>query len=134
MTTGIKKLVAVEDLVIGMFVSSLDKPMSSTSFPLEGFYIRKKEELLELAKHCNFVMINISKSRAVQSLNTTFQLEVMDIPKALTDPVGFKIEKRLRAPRQVKPRQKGRVKRLFILLAVSIAVYHYYDALIAFVA
>lgn len=122
-------MVAVENLAIGMFVSSLDKPMSSTNFPLEGFYIRKKEELLELAKQCNYVMINITKSRAVQSLNTTFQLEVMDIPKALTDPVGFKIEKRLRAPLQVKPRQKGRVKRLFGLLAVCIAIAYYYESL-----
>ncbi len=123
------KRYAVEDLTVGMFVSALDRPMASTPFPLEGFYIRKKEELQEIAKYCNYVMVNITKSRAVQTLSCTLQLEVADIPKALTNPVGYKIERATRPPRVVKPRQKGRVKRLAFLLLVSGAIWYYHDVL-----
>lgn len=124
------KRYAVEDLSVGMFVSALDRPISSTPFPLEGFYIRKKEELQEIAKYCNYVMVNITKSRAVQSLSCTLQLEVADIPKAITNPSGYKIERATRPPRVVKPRQKGRVKRLFALLTASAAVWYCHDTLL----
>lgn len=124
-TTGIKQRYAVEDLTVGMFVASLDCPMSKTPFPLGGFYIRTKEQIIELSQHCSFVMVNLTKSKFVQDFSNTMQLEVLDIPKALTDPKGFRLHQKSRKPQQGKPRGKGRVKRLLALLAFSAAILHY---------
>ncbi|MFL0810237.1 MAG: DUF3391 domain-containing protein [Agarilytica sp.] len=123
-----QKRYAVEDLTIGMFVTQLDCPITSTPFPLQGFYIKSKDQLADLATYCSYVVVNVSKSKAVQSLNSTLNLEVMDVPKALTNPVAFKAEqlnRRLKRPQ--KPRRKGRVMRLVVLLVVSAAIYSFYD-------
>lgn len=122
MSTGAKKIYAVEDLTVGMFISSLDVPMTETPFPLQGFYIKRKEQIQEISKYCNHVMVNVTKSRAAKMLCNTMQFEIEDIPKALTNPTGFKMEYRSRPARKVKPQQKGRVGRLFGLLAISIGI------------
>ena len=93
MTTGIKQQVAVEDLAIGMFVSSLDIPMNNTRFPLGGFYIRTKEELNELSMLCNHVMVNITKGNLVRDLNSTLQLDLLIFPRQSQTLKGLKFNK-----------------------------------------
>ncbi len=55
--------VMVNELTIGMFVSSLDRPWTQTPFPLQGFYIRTPDDLKELSAHCNYVYIDVVKGR-----------------------------------------------------------------------
>ncbi|NHO68111.1 DUF3391 domain-containing protein [Aestuariicella hydrocarbonica] len=59
---GVKQVkVDVNDLMVGMFVSGLDRPWTQTPFPLQGFYIREAEEIRELKAHCKHVYIDVSK-------------------------------------------------------------------------
>lgn len=129
MTTGTtqrySRRYSVDQLIIGMFVSSVDRPMRDTPFPLDGFYIRTREELLELSKHCNHVVVNIAKSKLAHDVNTALQMEVLDIPEAISNPTAFKQRQSRRPAKPIKPRHKGRVKRLFILLGISLVVLHY---------
>ncbi|PCK09461.1 MAG: hypothetical protein COA42_04210 [Alteromonadaceae bacterium] len=126
MTTELKKRCAVEDLSVGMYVTSLDRPVSTIPFPLGGFYIRSKEDLAEIGKHCNHVVVNVKKSQFVRDFRNSLQLEVIDLPKALTAPEGFRAHARSLRPRKVKPRRKGRPWRLCFLLVLSAAVLYYF--------
>ncbi len=59
---GVKQLkVDVNDLMVGMFVSGLDRPWAQTPFPLQGFYIRELTEIRELQSHCRYVYIDVAK-------------------------------------------------------------------------
>lgn len=61
---GVKQLkVDVNELVVGMFVSGLDRPWSQTPFPLQGFYVRDMEEVTELKAHCRHVYIDVVKGK-----------------------------------------------------------------------
>ena len=53
----------VEELKTGMHVSALDRPWSQTSFPLQGFLIRSKRELQALSSVCQYVYVDVTKSR-----------------------------------------------------------------------
>lgn len=46
-----------EDLQIGMFVSQLDRPWVGTPFPLQGFRIANKDEIVQLQRYCKYVMV-----------------------------------------------------------------------------
>ncbi|MCW8195332.1 DUF3391 domain-containing protein [Proteobacteria bacterium 005FR1] len=61
--------VDVNELMVGMFISGLDRPWSQTPFPLQGFYIRDLEEIKELKTHCKHVYIDIIKGRGPISTN-----------------------------------------------------------------
>ncbi|WP_370979915.1 HD-GYP domain-containing protein [Agaribacterium sp. ZY112] len=52
------------ELTIGMYVSGLDRPWTQTPFPLQGFYIRDREEIKQLKVHCNYVYIDVLKGSA----------------------------------------------------------------------
>ena len=53
----------VIELKIGMYVSALDRPWSQTNFPLQGFRIRSKRELGALSSVCQYVYIDVTKSK-----------------------------------------------------------------------
>lgn len=53
--------VDVNELIVGMFVSGLDRPWTQTPFPLQGFYLRDLDEIKELRVHCNYVYIDVVK-------------------------------------------------------------------------
>ncbi len=125
MATGIKQRYDVKDLSVGMYVASLDKPACNTPLPLGGFYIRTKEELLEVAKHCSYVMVNITKGRLAKELSSTMQLEVIDIPAVIRDPKGYRARQESRPAKKVNPRQKGRLSRLFFLLSVCVLIWQF---------
>ena len=67
---GIKQhKIGVNELVVGMFVSGLDRPWTQTPFPLQGFFIRDLDEIKELKIHCNHVYIDIAKGGAPAKVN-----------------------------------------------------------------
>lgn len=58
------KIIRVDELQVGMYVSKLDRPWIETPFPLQGFYIRELSEVDQLRQHCRNVTIDLSRSRA----------------------------------------------------------------------
>ncbi len=56
--------VEVDSLVLGMYISRLDRPWSQTPFTLQGFYLRSPVEISQLQNYCNYVFIDIQKGRA----------------------------------------------------------------------
>ena len=53
----------VYDLKVGLYVATLDRPWSQTSFPLQGFSIRSSRELNALRSVCQYVYIDTQKSK-----------------------------------------------------------------------
>jgi HD-GYP domain-containing protein (c-di-GMP phosphodiesterase class II) len=51
--------VPTEDLQVGMFVSQLDRPWVGTPFPLQGFRIANRDEIVQLQGYCKYVMVDI---------------------------------------------------------------------------
>lgn len=49
------------DLLVGMFVSELDSRRSDAPFPLNGFHLRKNEDIRTLQKFCKFVYIDTNR-------------------------------------------------------------------------
>lgn len=45
-------------LKVGMYVSKLDRPWRETSFLIQGFYIMYEDEILSLAKQCDYIYID----------------------------------------------------------------------------
>ncbi|BFM05197.1 HD-GYP domain-containing protein [Halioxenophilus aromaticivorans] len=67
---GVKQVkVDVNELLVGMFVSGLDRPWSQTPFPLQGFYVRDLEEIRELKAHCRHVYIDMVKGKGPVETN-----------------------------------------------------------------
>jgi len=58
-----QKKVFLSDLKNGMFVSELPIPWKETPFPLQGFYVRSQEDIHELSKYCEYVLIDIVRSK-----------------------------------------------------------------------
>ena len=57
--------VYVADLKPGMYVSGLDRPWLETPFILQGFRITSEEDIRNLRRHCQYVFVDIEKSRHV---------------------------------------------------------------------
>lgn len=71
----------VNEIVIGMFVSGLDRPWTQTPFPLQGFYIRDADDVTKLRQYCKFVYIDTEKASAsvaanLKTLNPSAQVAV----------------------------------------------------------
>ncbi len=61
---GIKQVkVDVNDLIIGMYVSALDRPWSQTPFPLQGFFIRQVDDIDQLRLYCKYVIIDVQRGK-----------------------------------------------------------------------
>jgi len=58
----IKELVKIENLQLGMYVCELDRPWLETPYPLQGFYIKSRDEIQDLEKVCSFVYIDVKKT------------------------------------------------------------------------
>ncbi|MCC7516114.1 MAG: DUF3391 domain-containing protein [Pseudomonadales bacterium] len=62
--SGIKQVkVEVNDLIVGMYVSGLDRPWSQTPFPLQGFFIRQPDEIDQLRLYCKYVLIDVQRGK-----------------------------------------------------------------------
>lgn len=90
----------VEKLNIGMYVSKLDIPICNTPFPVDGFYIKTRDEIKELSRYCNYVLICSAKSQFVKSFQSGLQLAVEP-----TDPS-------LNIPKAMRPRHHATIKRV----------------------
>ena len=53
------KKISTAELEVGMFVSSLDRPWSETSFLFQGFPVREEREIEELKQTCRHVYIMV---------------------------------------------------------------------------
>lgn len=53
----------VADLEIGMYVAELDRPWSETPFFVQGFYVDSPEDIDSLRSHCEFVFIDVYRTR-----------------------------------------------------------------------
>lgn len=60
--------VPVEDLQVGMFVSQLDRSWLGTPFPLQGFRIASKDEILQLQRFCKYVLVDTEQETAEPEL------------------------------------------------------------------
>lgn len=56
--------IKAQDLVLGMFVSGLDRPWSQTPFPLQGFHIKKPRDIETVKSFSTFVYIDVTKGRS----------------------------------------------------------------------
>lgn len=54
----------VSEVIIGMFISGLDRPWTQTPFPIQGFYVRDLDEIKQLKNHCSYVFIDVLKGSA----------------------------------------------------------------------
>lgn len=61
---GIKQVkVDVSDLIVGMYVSGLDRPWSQTPFPLQGFFIRQADEIDQIKLYCKYIIIDVQRGK-----------------------------------------------------------------------
>lgn len=60
-----KVKIDVNDLEHGMFVSELDRPWTETPFLLQGVLIESREDIAEFQRLCNYVYIDVERSREV---------------------------------------------------------------------
>ena len=67
-----KKKVGVEELQVGMFVCDLDRSWLETLYPLQGFLIKSAEELHELQSKCDYVFIDVVKTRANSEIKHSY--------------------------------------------------------------
>lgn len=54
--------VDAKDLKVGMFVADLDRPWIDTPFLLQGFLIEDDQQIRQLQRHCQFVIIDRARS------------------------------------------------------------------------
>lgn len=60
--------VAVANLKVGMHVVNLDRPWLETPFILQGFVIQRPEDVEELARHCEYVEVEVSQNFVVPTV------------------------------------------------------------------
>jgi putative nucleotidyltransferase with HDIG domain len=53
-----KKKINVQDLKVGMYVRELDRPWRESPFLFQGFEIRDEDEIRELRRYCQYVLID----------------------------------------------------------------------------
>jgi len=53
---------STDELVLGMYVSGLDRPWTETPFLFQGFHIESPKVIKELRRYCKFVYVDIEKS------------------------------------------------------------------------
>jgi HD-GYP domain-containing protein (c-di-GMP phosphodiesterase class II) len=58
--------VRIHDLELGMYVSRLDRPWLETPYLLQGFQIKTQEDIDELKKYCEYVLVDIELSQVIE--------------------------------------------------------------------
>ncbi len=54
--------IQVDQLVVGMYVSQLDRPWIETPFPLQGFSVRELGDIDRLKRYCQYVYVDVVRS------------------------------------------------------------------------
>jgi HD-GYP domain-containing protein (c-di-GMP phosphodiesterase class II) len=98
-----KQKVDTRDLQLGMYVSELDRPWIESPFIFQGFLITNDEELAQLSQSCNYVYVDITKSkvevpaRLVMSSTT----KKAPFPKKKAAPIEVPFEKEFTRARAI---------------------------------
>ena len=66
--------ITVNQLKIGMYVSNLDRSWIETPFLFQGFYIKDKAAIEELAKYCKYVFVDIDQGAAPDTHDSAVSL------------------------------------------------------------
>lgn len=91
--------VLVEELELGMYVCSLDRPWLGTSYPLQGFRIESESDIKDLQRLCKTVQIDELATR--QAANVCHATPANTETRKQTDTVSF-----LNEPPAPKPTRK----------------------------
>lgn len=62
MFEGVRKI-PVDELALGMYVCELDRPWVDTPFVFQGFFLESRGQIDELCKHCEFVYVDLLRTR-----------------------------------------------------------------------
>ena len=83
--------VHVRDLVLGMFVIELDRPWRDTPFPINGFHLRKFDQMQTLRTRCEFVYIDPSKGAGPRSKTPTKMTILSSARKRAPESLALKV-------------------------------------------
>jgi len=83
-----------------MFVSDLDRPWHETPFPIQGFVIRKSDDIKQLLQYCSHVFIDQAEEREIESFeeidpkdSVESKKETIQLPPIVVeDPTQYPIE------------------------------------------
>jgi hypothetical protein len=53
----------VEDVSTGMYISELDRPWLESPFLFQGFAVESRRELSQLRESCEYVIVDLARSR-----------------------------------------------------------------------
>jgi putative nucleotidyltransferase with HDIG domain len=70
-----KRKLEISDLEKGMFISELDRPWIETPFLFQGFRITNQDELDKLAEICEYVLVDVEKSKVPVSKGSVIASE-----------------------------------------------------------
>ena len=75
------------DLVLGMYVSQLDRPWSQTPFPLQGFLVRSPDDIKSIRSYCDHLYIDLTKGVGTAGKNAVPKSKAGgDATKTITAP------------------------------------------------
>ena len=95
---GIKQVkLDVNEVIVGMYVSGLDRPWNQTPFPLQGFFVRDLDEIKLLRQLCQHVYIDAVRGRPP----LTVERHARTSPNTMRSRVSAR-EGRKKAPANVK--------------------------------
>jgi len=80
--------VDAKDLKVGMFVADLDRPWIDTPFLLQGFLIEDDQQIRQLQRHCQFVIIDRARSVGAEFSNPTKSPPGAGMPGSRSAPKG----------------------------------------------
>ena len=60
-TSVVLTKIDVKDLLVGMYVSKLDRPWLETSFLFQGFELKSAGDVKEVQRQCEYVFIDEQK-------------------------------------------------------------------------
>ncbi len=86
--------IPVSGLKIGMYVRELDRPWLETPFILQGFPIRSVDDIEEIAKHCEWVIVEVGEEAWQPAQERVLQAERAQRSQTYTPPAPRKDELR----------------------------------------
>src|SRR5210317_1897597 len=98
-----KQKVDTRDLALGMYVSELDRPWIESPFIFQGFLITSEQELTQLSQSCNYVYVDVVKSKvAVPSrLVMSSSSNKAPFPKKTAAPINVSFEQEFARARAI---------------------------------
>jgi HD-GYP domain-containing protein (c-di-GMP phosphodiesterase class II) len=96
----------VGDLRPGMYVCELDRPWLETPFLFQGFEVKSDEDIATVARHCEYVYIDLARTRHVE-----IALDAAPPPRSYTNPrANHSFEREIATAQATRERTSGLVK------------------------